>query len=72
MAVQDLYKLIFQAAMAAVGLLPFALDELRRFFAAMQAQAFPAVHHSKRYRQAYRPAYRVIVQRFLTDHSARW
>lgn len=52
MAVQDLYKLIFQAAMA--------------------AQAFPAVHHSERYRQAYRPAYRVIVRGFLTDHSAQW
>jgi hypothetical protein len=53
--------------MAAAGLLPFGPEALRRFFMVMQAQGFPAVHHSAGYRAAYRPAYRVIVRAFLTD-----
>jgi hypothetical protein len=51
--------------MAAVGLLPFAREALRGFFVAMQAEGFPAVHHSDTYARSYRPAYRVIVHSFL-------
>jgi hypothetical protein len=51
--------------MAAAGLLPFAGEALREFFVDMQADGFPAVHHSDMYTRTYRPAYRVIVNKFL-------
>ncbi len=49
------------------GELPFREEELRRFFARMEAHGYPAVHHSKEYREAYRPAYRVVARAFLTE-----
>jgi len=49
------------------GQLPFREEDLRRFFADMEAQGYPAVHHSKQYRDAYRPAYRVVARAFLTE-----
>jgi hypothetical protein len=51
--------------MAAAGLLPFGCEALRVFFVDMRAEGFPAVHHSDTYAKTYRPAYRVIVHRFL-------
>jgi len=51
--------------MAAAGLVPYARQELQQFFAEMQAQGFPAVHHSATYTIAYRPAYRVVLSEFL-------
>ena len=53
--------------MAAASLLPFAGEMLQGFFAAMQIQGFPAVHHSETYAKTYRPAYRVIVREFLAS-----
>lgn len=51
--------------MATVGLLAFAPEALRGFFAQIQSEGFPAVHHSPAYTTAYRPAYRVILYAFL-------
>ena len=51
--------------MAADGELPFTYAALERFFSEMQAQGFPAVHHSTTYASAYHPAYRVIVYELL-------
>jgi hypothetical protein len=51
--------------MALDGELPFRYAALERFFAQMQAQGFPAVHHSATYASAYHPAYRVIIYEFL-------
>jgi hypothetical protein len=51
--------------MAREGMSGFAVGELQGFFAEMEAQGFPAVHHSTGYKRAYRPAYRVIVYEFL-------
>ena len=51
--------------MAADSELPFTHVALERFFAQMQEQGFPAVHHSATYASAYHPAYRVIVYEFL-------
>jgi len=39
-----------------------AMDE---FFAGMKMMDFPAVHHSERYRELYRPAYRVVLRKLL-------
>jgi hypothetical protein len=51
--------------MATAGLLAFAPEALRGFFATMQAAGFPAVHHSPAYTTAYRPAYRVVLYELL-------
>jgi hypothetical protein len=53
--------------LAATGLLPFARVELQQFFAKMQAQNFPAVHHSAAYMTAYHPAYRLALYKFLAQ-----
>ena len=52
------------------GELPFREEELRRFFADMKGQGYPAVHHSKEYAEAYRPAYRVVARAFLTEEQS--
>ncbi len=36
------------------------LREAAAFSTWLEAQGYPAVHHSRRYREAYRPAYRLI------------
>ena len=51
--------------MAVAGLLPLGCGALREFFVDMQADGFPAVHHSDAYARTYHPAYRVVVRRFL-------
>ena len=53
--------------MAMEEVLPFAQDELERFFVKMVAGGFPVVHHSMAYRAAYHPAYRVIARDFLVN-----
>ena len=42
-------------------------EELESFFARMEAQDFPAVHHFEIYTRLYRPAYRVVVRKFLEE-----
>jgi hypothetical protein len=39
--------------------------EMDRFFERMEAQSFPAVHHSPEYESRYRPAYRVLWRKFI-------
>jgi hypothetical protein len=41
-------------------------EEMDNFMRSMQAQAYPAVHHSPEYRQLYRPAYRVVKAEFFS------
>jgi hypothetical protein len=55
--------------LATCSLLPYPPAALQEFFTAMHAQEFPAVHHSATYTHAYRPAYRVIVRDFLSQHE---
>lgn len=43
------------------GKIPFAKEDMQRFFKKMKALGFPAVHHSKTYEDFYRPAYRVVL-----------
>jgi hypothetical protein len=40
-------------------------SRLRSLGEAAAGQGFPALHHSERYTQAYRPAYRVVLRRLL-------
>jgi hypothetical protein len=51
--------------MAVAGLLPFACEALGEFFVDMQADGFPAVHHSDTYARTYHPACHVVVRGFL-------
>jgi dephospho-CoA kinase len=44
---------------------PVRLEAFDRWIEAYQARGYPAVHHSERFRQAYRPAYRVLHKRFI-------
>lgn len=43
----------------------FKQGDFEAFFAKMEAQGFPAVHHSGEYERLYRPAYRVVARQFL-------
>jgi hypothetical protein len=45
--------------------LPFLSVEVREYMNGMQAQNFPAVHHSKEYVRHYQPAYRVVAAKFI-------
>jgi hypothetical protein len=45
----------------------FSPMEIRAYFAKMEAQGFPAVHHSKVYERLYHPAYRVIARQYLEE-----
>ena len=40
-------------------------EEIKAFFAKMEAQDFPAVHYSEEYNRLYRPAYRVIARKLM-------
>lgn len=52
--------------MAEEGGLPAGSDRVRQFFAQMEARGLPAAHHSTAYRDAYWPAYRVVLRELLT------
>jgi hypothetical protein len=40
-------------------------EDFEAYFADMEKQGFPAVHHSVEYTRLYRPAYRVVASQFL-------
>jgi hypothetical protein len=42
-------------------------EEFETFFAKMEEQDFPAVHHSEVYQRLYHPAYRVVARQFLEE-----
>jgi hypothetical protein len=46
--------------LAASGGIPFAREEVLDYFAKISRDGYPAVHHSAAFRNAYRPAYRVV------------
>ncbi len=49
---------------AAVIISKFPAVEMEGFILSMKEQNFPAVHHSSKYEQLYRPAYRVVALAF--------
>ena len=48
----------------ATGIEHFSTVEMGKFIRSMQVQDFPAMHHSSEYESLYRPAYRVVWQKF--------
>lgn len=50
------------------GKMPFSSRDLEAYLAEYAAQGYPVVSHSETYRNAYRPAYRVLLRRCLPDH----
>ena len=44
----------------------FSQDSLKAFVQKMRRDGYPSVHHSDAYAAAYRPAYRVILKKFLS------
>jgi hypothetical protein len=46
------------------GLLPFNAEAVVRYVAPLKAEGYPPVSHSAEYREAYRPAYRVVSARY--------
>lgn len=52
---------------AATGAIPFAREEVERFFGDLAARGYPVLHHSTVYREAYRPAYRVVAVELLQE-----
>jgi hypothetical protein len=51
--------------MAGAGPIPLTRAALHESFERMRARGYPAVEHSEAYEAAYRPAYRVVLVRFL-------
>ena len=51
----------------ATGIDFFLSAEMDEFIESMRAKNYPAVHHSPDYERLYRPAYRVVWQKFIYD-----
>lgn len=49
------------AGLDAICTLPFSAEEVEAFLSDYRVRGCPALHHSERYRAAYRPAYRVVL-----------
>ena len=42
------------------GSIPFRLEDYEEFTSRIVQQEYPAMHHSRAYREAYKPAYRIL------------
>lgn len=51
--------------LAEAGGIPFARRDVEDFIGDIASRGYPILHHSPRYREAYRPAYRVVALDFL-------
>ena len=58
-------KIEVARALVAQGVLPLNADEFAQKLATWAALGYPAVHHSDVFRAEYKPAYRVIANRYL-------
>ena len=54
-----------QVAQAGIG--SIRREEIEAYFAKMEVQGFPAMHHSAVYKRLYRPAYRLVARQFLEE-----
>ena len=55
-------KLEVLRTLTAEGVFAFDLDSLNSYLSEYEAAGYPAVSHSPEYRQAYNPAYRVVLK----------
>jgi hypothetical protein len=53
--------------LAATGGIPFAKEEVVKYFDKIARDLYPVVHHSKAFRDAYHPAYRVVAVDLLAS-----
>jgi hypothetical protein len=53
--------------LARSGAISIPPGETESFLSKMQADGYPAVHHSSDYQRLYRPAYRVVARQFLEE-----
>lgn len=60
-------KLGVLCKLAENGIFSFAPSALRQYLAEYAAAGYPAVSHSPAYREAYHPAYRVILEEYLSQ-----
>lgn len=51
--------------LASTGAIPFEREKVIGYFQSIERAGYPVVHHSQAYRDAYRPAYRVVALEFL-------
>ena len=58
-------KLQVLLTLTANGIFSFSLSELNDYLAEYQAAGYPPVSHSAAYREAYAPAYRIILKQYL-------
>ena len=62
-----LLKLDILRRVAADGSFGFSLEELEDYLREYQKAGYPMVSHSEQYRKAYRPAYRIVLERLLPE-----
>ena len=67
-----LLKLDVLRKVTASGAFGFSSEELERYLDAYQRAGYPMVSHSEQYRQAYKPAYRIVQLRFLPEKLAHY
>ena len=60
-----LNKLEVLQTLTTEGVFAFDLDALNTYLSEYKAAGYPAVSHSEQYRQAYKPAYRIIRNAYL-------
>jgi ABC-type glutathione transport system ATPase component len=60
-----LNKLKVLETLTAEGVFTFDLASLNSYLSEYKAAGYPAVSHSEQYRQAYKPAYRIIRNAYL-------
>ena len=58
-----LLKLSVLRVLTAEGIFSFSAEELEKYLLEYEKAGYPMVSHSEIYRQAYRPAYRIVLER---------
>ena len=64
-------KLDILRSITAAGVFSFSEKELEDYLEAYKNAGYPMVSHSARYREAYSPAYRIVLQRMLPEEWNR-
>ena len=65
-----LVKLDILRKVTAAGAFSFTSEELETYLEAYKQAGYPMVSHSQRYRDAYKPAYRIVLLRILPEELA--